>query len=167
MTSDATPCSATTISSRKMTKPLAFLSPAEYESFDAALIAANQWIKENEIRVVNVETVVLPNIWSRYEEGSRDPSLGDQRRIAQPLAPGDARLVRSGITIVVNRFAVWELSFNAPYPVRVVLRTGPCDSIVRMHVLTAGGTVAAGPTYTDPDQDRRRFCLSRANTSAR
>src|SRR2546430_16799671 len=60
----------------KMTKPAAFLSPAEHESFDAALTAANRWIKENEIRVVNVETVVLPNIWSRYEEGSRDPSLG-------------------------------------------------------------------------------------------
>jgi hypothetical protein len=26
--------------------------------------------------VLNVETVVLPNIWSRFEEGSRDPALG-------------------------------------------------------------------------------------------
>jgi hypothetical protein len=60
----------------KMTKPAAFLSPAEHESFDAALAEANRWIKENEIRVVNVETVVLPNIWSRYEDGSRDTSLG-------------------------------------------------------------------------------------------
>jgi hypothetical protein len=60
----------------KMTKPAAFLSPAEHESFDAALALANQWIKENDIKVVSVETVVLPNIWSRYEEGSRDTSLG-------------------------------------------------------------------------------------------
>jgi hypothetical protein len=60
----------------KMTRPAAFLSPAEHESFDVALAAANQWIKENEIRVVNVETVVLPNIWSRYEDGSNDTSLG-------------------------------------------------------------------------------------------
>jgi hypothetical protein len=60
----------------KVVKPAAFLSPAEHESFDAALVAANRWIKENEIHVVNVETVVLPNIWSRYEEGSRDSSLG-------------------------------------------------------------------------------------------
>jgi hypothetical protein len=60
----------------KMTKPAAFLSPAEHESFDATLVLANRWIKENEIRVVNVETVVLPNIWSRYEEGTRDASLG-------------------------------------------------------------------------------------------
>ena len=60
----------------QMTKPAAFLSPAEYESFDKALIAANQWIKENDLKVVTVETVVLPNIWSRFEEGSRDTSLG-------------------------------------------------------------------------------------------
>ena len=60
----------------KMTKPAAFLSPAEYESFDAALVAANRWIEESRIRVTNIETVVLPNIWSRYEEGSRDTSLG-------------------------------------------------------------------------------------------
>lgn len=60
----------------KMTKPAAFLSPAEHESFEAALEAANRWVKESGIRVVNVETVVLPNIWSRYEEGSGDTALG-------------------------------------------------------------------------------------------
>jgi hypothetical protein len=60
----------------QMIKPAAFLSPAEYESFDAALVEANRWIKENEVRVVSIETVVLPNIWSRYEEGTKDPSLG-------------------------------------------------------------------------------------------
>jgi hypothetical protein len=60
----------------QLTKPAAFLSPAEHESFDAALADANHWIKENEIRVVSVETVVLPNIWNRFEEGSRDTALG-------------------------------------------------------------------------------------------
>ena len=60
----------------KMTKPAAFLSPAEHESLDAALAAANRWIDENNVRLVNIETVVLPNIFSRYEEGSRDSSLG-------------------------------------------------------------------------------------------
>jgi hypothetical protein len=48
----------------------------EYQSIDEALAAANDWIKENEINVSNVETVVLPNIWSRWEEGSTDTSLG-------------------------------------------------------------------------------------------
>jgi hypothetical protein len=60
----------------QMTKPAAIFSPAEHESFDAALTAANRWIDENGIRVTNVETVVLPNIWSRYEQGSRDTALG-------------------------------------------------------------------------------------------
>jgi len=48
----------------------------EYESFAAALAAANAWLKEYDIKVLNIETVVLPNIWSRWEEGSDDTSLG-------------------------------------------------------------------------------------------
>jgi hypothetical protein len=52
----------------KMTKPAAFLSPAEHESFDAALTEANRWIKENEIKVVSIETVVLPH----QEHASRE-----------------------------------------------------------------------------------------------
>ncbi len=50
--------------------------PGEYESFDAALTAANRWIKESNAQIINVETVVLPNIWSRYEEGPTDVALG-------------------------------------------------------------------------------------------
>jgi hypothetical protein len=60
----------------RMTKPAAFLSPAEHESFEAAVAEANQWIADNAIRIISVETVVLPNIWSRYEEGSADAALG-------------------------------------------------------------------------------------------
>jgi len=48
----------------------------EYESLDDALAAANQWIQEDDIHVINIETVVLPNIWSRWEEGSEDVALG-------------------------------------------------------------------------------------------
>ena len=47
----------------------------EYESIEAAMVAANEWIRESGIRVVNVETVVLPNIWSRFEEGTSDVAL--------------------------------------------------------------------------------------------
>jgi hypothetical protein len=59
----------------QMTAPGGFLTPAEYESFDRALEAANAWIKENDLRVMNIETVVLPNIWSPQEQGSGDTSL--------------------------------------------------------------------------------------------
>jgi hypothetical protein len=48
----------------------------EYETFEEALAAANKWIKEYDIQIVSMETVVLPNIWSRWEEGSTDVALG-------------------------------------------------------------------------------------------
>lgn len=52
-----------------------WLTPAEYESFEAAVAAANQWLAQAGVRVLGVETVVLPNLHSRYEEGSTDPAL--------------------------------------------------------------------------------------------
>ncbi|MEX2026535.1 MAG: hypothetical protein WEH44_04525 [Pirellulaceae bacterium] len=60
----------------KMTAPPGFFSPGEYETFDAALEAANAWIKENDVQVMHVETVVLPNIWHTWEEGTKDGALG-------------------------------------------------------------------------------------------
>ena len=53
-----------------------FLNPGKHESFEAAVQAANEWIEDNEIKIVSMETVVLPNIWSRWEEGSADASIG-------------------------------------------------------------------------------------------
>ena len=53
------------------------LSAGEHESFENAVAAANQWLSENEnVQLVSLETVVLPNIWSRWEEGSDDASIG-------------------------------------------------------------------------------------------
>ena len=45
----------------------------EFESFDAALAGANEWIDGNDIDVVNIETVVLPQIWR--ENGTTDADL--------------------------------------------------------------------------------------------
>ena len=47
-----------------------------HESFDHAVGEANQWLADNKVTVINIETVVLPNIWSRWEDGSTDASLG-------------------------------------------------------------------------------------------
>jgi hypothetical protein len=44
----------------------------DYESFDAAVDAANTWVAESRIDVVNVETVVLPNISGKGSEGTSD-----------------------------------------------------------------------------------------------
>ncbi|MCA9147536.1 MAG: hypothetical protein KDB05_32405, partial [Planctomycetales bacterium] len=60
----------------EMLAPPRLFKAGEYESLEAALAEANAWIKEYDIKIVNVETVVLPNIWSRYEEGTSDVALG-------------------------------------------------------------------------------------------
>lgn len=55
------------------------LRKAEFESFDAAVEAANEWIKQNSVKVVTIETVVLPNIHAPdlygVQEGTRDADL--------------------------------------------------------------------------------------------
>ncbi len=67
----------------EMLKPPGIFQPGEYESFEEALAAANEWIVGHQIDVVNVETVVLPNIWSHYEEGSTDVSLGTGESVSR------------------------------------------------------------------------------------
>jgi hypothetical protein len=47
----------------------------DFETFQDAVDAANAWIATEKIRLISLETVVLPNIWSHYEEGSQDVSL--------------------------------------------------------------------------------------------
>ena len=53
-----------------------FFRPGEFETFDEAVQAANQWLVDSTVRLINLETVVLPNIHSRWEEGSTDAALG-------------------------------------------------------------------------------------------
>ena len=52
-----------------------FFKQAEYDSFDEAAAAAGSWALNQGVRVINMETVVLPNIWRTHEEGSTDSSL--------------------------------------------------------------------------------------------
>ena len=60
----------------KMLSEPGLFKEGAYESLEEAVLAANAWIEENDIKVLQFETVVLPNIWRRYEEGSTDVSLG-------------------------------------------------------------------------------------------
>ena len=60
----------------QMLTPPGFLTHATYEPLQVAVDAVNAWIKENGIHILNIETLLLPNIWSRYEEGPSDPALG-------------------------------------------------------------------------------------------
>ncbi len=52
-----------------------FLKPAQFDTLRASIFEANRWIRERNIRVFNVETVVLPNIHLAHEEGSEDVAL--------------------------------------------------------------------------------------------
>lgn len=60
----------------EMTEKPGWLREGTYASFEAAVDAANQWLSVHKVKLVNLETVVLPNIWSRFEEGSTDASIG-------------------------------------------------------------------------------------------
>ena len=44
----------------------------DYETFDAAVSAANAWMSGTSIDLVNIETVVLPNISPDRSEGTTD-----------------------------------------------------------------------------------------------
>ncbi|MEO7103437.1 MAG: hypothetical protein ABI311_08640 [Gemmatimonadaceae bacterium] len=44
----------------------------DYETFDAAVSAANEWLASTEIEIINIETVVLPNITPDRSEGTVD-----------------------------------------------------------------------------------------------
>ena len=43
------------------------------QTMESTLAIANAWIERNQINVVNIETVVLPEMWS--EEGTTDVHL--------------------------------------------------------------------------------------------
>jgi len=52
-----------------------FFSSAKAQEFQTCLDHANQWISDENVEVVNIETVVLPNIHDELEEGSMDTNL--------------------------------------------------------------------------------------------
>ncbi|MEO1368702.1 MAG: hypothetical protein AAFX50_16125 [Acidobacteriota bacterium] len=50
-------------------------SEGEYEPLGHALARLNRWVDKSGVDVLNVETVTLPNMHRRHEEGSADPAL--------------------------------------------------------------------------------------------
>ena len=59
-----------------MVTPSTLWRAETYESFDAAVAAANDWLAREGPTVLHVETVVLPNVHSAQEAGTSDASLG-------------------------------------------------------------------------------------------
>lgn len=53
-----------------------FLIANDVESLESTMQRMNEWIRRNEsYEIINIETVVLPNMHGRNEEGSEDPEL--------------------------------------------------------------------------------------------
>jgi hypothetical protein len=50
------------------------LKAPTYQALEDALTAANTWIEAEQVKVVSIETVVLPNVWT--EGGTSDIELG-------------------------------------------------------------------------------------------
>jgi hypothetical protein len=59
----------------RVVRPGALFRAAQYEALQQAVAAANRWVRQYGVTVLNVETVVLPNIYRSGEEGSADPHL--------------------------------------------------------------------------------------------
>lgn len=52
-----------------------FFTQAKAQEFQTCIDLANEWIAGQEIELINIETVVLPNIHDELEEGSMDTNL--------------------------------------------------------------------------------------------
>ncbi len=66
----------------RITKGGTFLGPAKYESFSDVVSVANQWIENNTIQVMNVETVVLPDSLESTSDGVYGVAILQRRRYA-------------------------------------------------------------------------------------
>lgn len=56
-------------------QPPGFLSAGQYALVDQTVETANDWIRQSGVKVLNVETVVLPNMTNSGEEGTGDAKL--------------------------------------------------------------------------------------------
>jgi hypothetical protein len=47
----------------------------QWQTFDQAVIAANAWIQQYSIRVISIETLLLPNVWNPNLRGTLESRL--------------------------------------------------------------------------------------------
>ena len=59
----------------QVTDPGGFFKAMTVEDFEKVVLEANQWISSQSIKLINIETVVLPNINLPHEEGSTDTNI--------------------------------------------------------------------------------------------
>ncbi len=63
----------------QVTKKGKLFKSTEIQKFQDIVELMNQWIEKTNPEVINVETVLLPNIHDSDEEGSEDTMLGTGR----------------------------------------------------------------------------------------
>jgi hypothetical protein len=68
----------------RLLSPPGFLGEPEFETLQDAVQACGAWIDENGVDVVNVETVVLPNVHHPFEEGTEDVNLRQNDDLVTP-----------------------------------------------------------------------------------
>jgi hypothetical protein len=51
------------------------ISEQTFESFPACVEAARAWAEQNPVEIINIETVVLPNMYDPAQEGTVDTDL--------------------------------------------------------------------------------------------
>ncbi len=59
----------------KRLSPAGFTGEPVFETFQDMVKACNTWIRDEKVEVLNVETVVLPNVHAPFEEGSEDVNI--------------------------------------------------------------------------------------------
>jgi hypothetical protein len=61
------------------------LGEPQFESLSDAVTGCNAWLEANpDVRILNVETVVLPNIHNPFEEGSQDVNIREDEDFVTP-----------------------------------------------------------------------------------
>ena len=66
----------------RQTKAYGFLSDGDFANFDDAVAAADEWIESTGVEIVQIETVVLPNMYDSGEKGPNDTYLRVPDRMA-------------------------------------------------------------------------------------
>lgn len=68
----------------KMIGSPGFLGEPEFETLQDALQGCNAFIEKEGVRLVSVETVVLPNLYHPHEEGSEDVNIRQDEDYSTP-----------------------------------------------------------------------------------
>ncbi|WP_370089855.1 hypothetical protein [Ekhidna sp.] len=63
----------------KVTKKGGLFKSTEIETFTDIVTSMNEWTTDSGHEIINIETVLLPNIHDSDEEGSEDTMLGTGR----------------------------------------------------------------------------------------